>query len=87
MRAARMLWFYLAKHLTPAEAPIAIAAIHTTQVRAFDLPTITHRIEVNRRAGETYTVTGWAGDQQWTAEFHSRDARRLCDALTVVLSG
>ena len=83
--AGKMLWFYLTRFLYQDRAETVTAHVKTFQSRLGSMPIITDRVAVEKVDGEQYEVTGWVGEQSWTARLTPTEAQRLWSALDVTL--
>jgi hypothetical protein len=83
--AGKMLWFNLTLFLYHERAASVTALVKTFQSRVESMPIITDRVAVEKVDGEQYEVTGWIGEQSWTARMTATEAQRLWSALDVTL--
>ena len=84
-RAAFMLWFHVARLLMPEKMEQVTMVFNTTPLRSAVLPTITNHCAVERLDDDYVEITGWAGDQSWTAHVTNEDASQLWTALDRLL--
>lgn len=85
-RAAQMLWFNLTQLLYPDQSGKVNAMITTAPLRGTDLPTITTHTTVDQLDQNSYEVTGWVGNHNWTLRLEHQEALSFWSALDSALT-
>lgn len=83
--AARVMWFYLTRHLYPEHADVVTALVQTAPLRPFGQPAVTSHVTIETDNDDIFLVSGWGGRDEWRLRLTREEARRLWQSLDIVL--